>query len=172
VLTFAAGTPDEALYCTCDAAGTSSAFLAFSEARPAEALAATLTLTAGAGPCAVQAVPPLALLLLGRECGCSVEVVLPGAPWTPPQLAHNDLAAAKADSEPLAAARRAAALAVRSALVRPLSALLPAVRAAAGAPAGGEALPAAPSALRSALQGIMRARLESLLPSDPSNGGG
>lgn len=168
MLTFAAGTPDEALYCTSDAAGSAGAFLAFAEAGPAERLATTLTLTAGAGPCAVQATPPLALLLLGRECGCSVEVVLPGVSWAPPPLVRNDLAPPEPSAtEPLAAARRQAAQAVRSALVRPLSALLPAVRAAAGAPGGADgedALPAAPSALRSALRGLMRARLEKLLP--------
>lgn len=174
VLTFDAGSEDEGIYTTSSSAadGTArNAFVAFQDASAAGLLAKQVAAQAGRA-CAVQSVPPLALLLLGREAGYTVDAVPRGMPWTTPDilLLEDD-----SDSQ-TAAAQRAAAAAVRSALLLPMSRLSASMARAAGLPAGstleqqapGEddtpALPHAASAMATALRAIARRRLEALLP--------
>jgi hypothetical protein len=195
---------------SCAAASTASnSFVAFQDAAAAEALAARVGAQAGRA-CVVQGVPPLALMLLGREAGYGVEAVPSGAPWAPPEVlldlarfeagggggASDSLSASEASLRALLGsgdaaadvaqrmAQRAAAAAVRRALLEPVSALRGAMTRAAGLP-GGDAsasadgddvdakpLPAAASAMATALRAIARRRLEALLPPTSSSDDG
>ena len=160
--------------------------MAFQDAAAAASLAGRVAEQAGRA-CGVQGVPPMALLLLGREAGYTVEAVPRGAPFdTPDVLLQAEGADEGSDPSTEHAledvvqrmAQRRAAEAVRNALLLPLSRLSASMSRAAGlpaeqspppAPAGGEddappAMPQAASAMATALRAIARRRLEALLP--------
>jgi hypothetical protein len=152
---------DCAFALVCAASTASNSFVAFQDAAAAEALAARVGAQAGRA-CVVQGVPPLALMLLGREAGYGVEAVPSGAPWAPPEVlldlarfeagggggASDSLSASEASLRALLGsgdaaaeaaqrlAQRAAAAAVRRALLEPVSALRGAMTRAAGLPGG------------------------------------
>ncbi len=167
-----------------------TAFVALADRGAAEALGRRVGAQAGRA-CVVVGVPPMALLLLGREAGYSVEAVPAGLPWAPPDVLLDLGAGAQAQPEAEAQpaddvvlAQRAAAAAVRRALLSPVSALRGAMTRAAGLPPSGSAstsdgadedgvaapLPAAASAMATALRAIARRRLEALLPRDEGDG--
>ncbi len=161
-----------------------TAFVALADRGAAEALGRRVGAQAGRA-CVVVGVPPMALLLLGREAGYSVEAVPAGLPWAPPDVLLDLGAGAQPEPEAQPAddvvlAQRAAAAAVRRALLSPVSALRGAMTRAAGLPSGGSStldedgiaapMPAAASAMATALRAIARRRLEALLPRDEGDG--
>ena len=193
VLTFDAGTAEEGIYTTTTTADGESrnAFVAFQDASAAASLAARVAAQAGRA-CGVQGVPPLALLLLGREAGYTVEAVPRGALFDTPDVLLQADSAANEGADPSAdafedviqrMAQRRAAEAVRNALLLPLSRLSASMSRAAGLPAdstpgaapgaGGDdappAMPQAASAMATALRAIARRRLEALLPRPDSD---
>ena len=197
VLTFDAGSAEEGIYTT-STTGTAdgasrNAFVAFQDASAAASLAARVAAQAGRA-CGVQGVPPLALLLLGREAGYTVEAVPRGAPFDTPDVLLQADASGNEGSDPSETpdalegviqrmAQRRAAEAVRNALLLPLSRLSASMARAAGLPAdtapgaapgaGGDdappAMPQAASAMATALRAIARRRLEALLPRPDSD---
>jgi hypothetical protein len=158
--------------------------VAFQDVVSAESLAVRVAAQAGKA-CVVQGVPPLALLLLGREAGYTVEAVPRGAPWERPDvLLETQTAPPAPELEDVvqSMAQRRAATAVRNALLLPLSQLSASMARAAGLPDGAAlqqapggdaappALPHAASAMATALRAIARRRLEALLPPQDADG--
>jgi hypothetical protein len=186
VLTFNPGSADEGIYTTTTTVADSEpprhAFVAFQDVVSAESLAVRVAAQAGKA-CVVQGVPPLALLLLGREAGYTVEAVPRGAPWERPDVLLEAPQTAPPEDIVQSTAQRRAATAVRNALLLPLSQLSASMARAAGlpdgaalqqAPGGGDAappaLPQAASAMATALRAIARRRLEALLPPQDTDG--
>lgn len=186
VLTFDPGSANEGVYTTTTTAADGGpprhAFVAFQDASSAASLALRVAAQAGKA-CVVQGVPPLALLLLGREAGYTVEAVPRGAPWDRPDVLLEAAPPAQAEDVVQSMAQRRAATAVRNALLLPLSQLSASMARAAGlpdgaalqqAPGGGDtappALPQAASAMATALRAIARRRLEALLPPQDADG--
>ena len=174
VIAFDAGGDDEALYTT--QSGTTGSFVAFASQAAAATLATAVEAKVGR-PATVNGVPPLALLLLAREAGYSVEVVPEGIPFEAPAEVRDDTGDTPdvfADYITRAAQQQAAA-AVRGALLVSLRRMQGAFTAAAVAAGDGNAdsagarrLPTPVSSVAAALRRMSRARLEALFRVPPT----